>query len=76
MDKSRLSAPIRREIDRQRIMRILRSGGGFGEHFSVLFNDPHHMEEERKWKEDIGRLREMLAEYQKVNGGRLPVSEK
>lgn len=70
MAKSRLSAPIRREIDRQRIMRILCSDSEFGVHFSVLFNDPHDMEEEeRKWKEDIRQMKEMLAEYQKANGG-------
>ena len=70
MAKNRLSAPIQREIDRQRILKILCSSSEFGVHFSVFSKDDHDIEEEqRKWKEDIRQLKEILAEYQKINGG-------
>lgn len=69
MAKSRLSAPIQREIDRQRIIKILCSSREFGIHFSVFPNNDHDIEEEqRKWKENIKHLKEILEEYQKVNG--------
>ena len=69
MAKNRLSAPIQKEIDRQRIIKILCSSSEFGIHFSVFPNEDHDIEEEqRKWKEDIRQLKEILAEYQKVNG--------
>ena len=69
MAKNKLSAPIQREIDRQRIIKILCSSNEFGVYFSVFSNDDHDIEEEqKKWKEDIRQLKEILAEYQKVNG--------
>ena len=69
MAKNRLPAPIQREIDRQRIIKILCSSSEFGIHFSVFPNDDHDIEEEKKkWQEDIKQLKEILAEYQKLNG--------
>ena len=69
MAKNRLSAPIQREIDRQRIIKILCSSNEFGSYFSVFSNDHHDVEEEqKKWKEDIKQLKEILEEYQEVNG--------
>lgn len=69
MAKNKLSAPIQREIDRQKIIASLCAGNDFGKCFSFHFRDELDLEEEeRKWKEDIQKLREILAEYQKMNG--------
>lgn len=73
MAKNRLSVPIRREIDRQRIIQILCSSSEFGVYFSTFSNDQRKIEEEeKKWKEDIRQLKEILAEYQKINGEKPP----
>lgn len=70
MAKSKLTAPILREIDRQKIIQFLYSGEDFGICFSVRFRDEQALEEEeRKWRESIQKLKEMLAEYQKMHGG-------
>ena len=70
MAKNRLSAPIRREIDRQKIVQLLSSGDDFGFFSPVHFRDERDLEEEeRKWKEDIQKLKEILDEYQKLNRG-------
>ena len=70
MAKNKLSVPIQREIDRQKILEALCSGDNFGLCFSIHFRDERDPEEEeRKWKEDIKQLKEILEEYQKMNGG-------
>ena len=73
MAKNKLSAPIQREIDRQKIIQTLCSNDSFGLCFSTYFRDERDLEEEeRKWREDIQKLKEILAEYQKMNGGTPP----
>ena len=68
MARNKLSAPIQREIDRQKILRTLCSSGEFGAIFSVRFRDQRDQEEEeRKWKEDIKELKAILEEYQKMH---------
>lgn len=77
MAKNKLSVPIQREIDRQKIIQALCSSDDFGLYFSVHFRDERDLEEEeRKWKEDIQNLKEILAEYQKRNGGTTALSWK
>lgn len=71
MAKNKLPAPIQREIDRQKILQILSSGNDFGFLFSARLQDERDLEEEqRKWKEDIRKLKEILDEYQKMNEGK------
>ena len=71
MAKNKLSAPIQREIDRQKILEILSSSDEFGFLFSAHFKDERDLEEEeRKWKEDIQKLKEILDEYQRLNEGK------
>ena len=70
MAKNKLSAPIQREIDKQKIIQSLSSNDSFGLCFSIHFRDEQDLEEEeRKWREDIQKLKELLEEYQKMNGG-------
>ena len=70
MAKNKLSVPIRREIDRQKIIQFLSSGDDFGVYFSTRFRDERDLEEEeRKWRQDIQKLKEILEEYEKMNGG-------
>ena len=70
MAKNKLSAPIQREIDRQKIIQSLSSSDEFGLCFSIHYRDERDLEEEeRKWREDIQKLKDMLAEYQKMNCG-------
>lgn len=69
MAKNKLSAPIQREIDRQRIIQALCSSPDFGYCFSSHFRNERDLEEEeRKWREDIQKLKDILEEYQKMNG--------
>ena len=69
MAKNKLSVPILREIDRQKIIQFLCSSDEFGSYFSVRIRDEQELEEaERKWREDIQKLKEILAEYQSRNG--------
>ena len=77
MAKNKLSAPIQREIDRQKIVQALCSSNEFGLCLSVHFRDERDLEEEeRKWKEDIKQLKEILEEYQKMNGGTSTLSSR
>ena len=70
MAKNKLSVPIQREIDRQKIIQSLCSNDSFGLCFPTIFRGERDLEEEeRKWKEDIQKLKEILEEYQKMNGG-------
>lgn len=70
MAKNKLPAPIQREIDRQKIIQNLSSNDNYGLFFSIHFRDERDLEEEeRKWREDIQKLKELLEEYQKMNGG-------
>lgn len=68
MAKNKLSVPIRREIDKQKLIQFLSSSDEFGFYFSTRYRDERDLEEEeRKWREDIQNLKKILAEYQKVN---------
>ena len=69
MAKNKLPAPIQREIDKQKIIQSLSLNDEFGFCFSIHFRDERDLEEEdRKWREDIQKLKELLEEYQKMNG--------
>ena len=69
MAKNKLPAPIQREIDKQKIIQSLSSSDDFGLCLSIHFRDDRDLEEEdRKWREDIQKLKELLEEYQKTNG--------
>lgn len=77
MAKNKLSAPIQREIDKQKIIQSLSSNDDFGFGFSIHFRDEYDLEEEdRKWREDIQKLKELLEEYRKMNGGTSARSKK
>ena len=68
MAKNKLSAPIQREIDRQKTIQTLCSSGEFGTFFSARFRDQRDREEEeKKWKEDIMELKAILEEYRKIH---------
>ena len=71
MAKNKLPVLIQREIDKQKILQSLCSNDSFGLCFSLYSREERDLEEEeRKWREGIQKLKEILEEYQKLNAGK------